>query len=79
MILKQSNLKNLKKGKKNEKNIKEPAFFSCELCQKWMCENCINEHIQKENDHQFYLIQKASEDNFQTNCFKQTNFFITNQ
>jgi hypothetical protein len=62
-----------KKGKKNEKNIKEPAFFSCELCQKWMCENCINEHIQKENDHQFYLIQKASEDNFQTNCFKHDN------
>ena len=52
-----------------EKGKDEDAFFSCEKCQKWMCEECINEHIQKEEnkDHYYYIIRKVNKDN--KSCF----------
>ena len=47
-----------------EKGLEEEAFFSCEKCQKWMCEECINEHIKNEEnkDHHYYIIRKVSKD-----------------
>ena len=48
-----------------EKGEEEEAFFSCEKCQKWMCEKCINEHIKKEEnkDHNYYIIRKVIKGN----------------
>ncbi len=41
------------------KGIDEEGYFSCEYCQKWMCEQCINEHIQQNKRHNYYVIRKA--------------------
>ena len=54
-----------------EKGIDEEAFFSCEKCQKWMCEECINEHIKKEENesHNYFIIRKVfNDDNRITTC-----------
>ena len=41
---------NIKCDIHKEQGIEEEGYFSCEYCQKWMCEECINKHIQeKEN------------------------------
>ena len=52
-----------------EKGIDEEAFFSCEKCQKWMCEECINEHLKKEENknHYYYIIRRVIKDN--KSCF----------
>ena len=44
-----------------EKGEEVEAFFSCEKCQKWMCEKCINDHIQKEENknHYYYILRKV--------------------
>ena len=53
---------NLKCQIHQEKGIEVEAFFSCELCRKWMCEECINRHLeekQKVNEnHYYYIIRK---------------------
>ena len=45
------------------------AFYSCEYCQKWMCNECINEHVkQKEyEEHNYYHILKADKDSNKRN------------
>ena len=64
-----------------ENNNKIPAFVSCELCQKWMCEDCINEHLNKEKNHQYYLIRTPYDENVHTNCpnhnFIEYKYYIT--
>ena len=47
-----------------EKGEEEEAFFSCEKCQKWMCEKCVNEHIKKEENksHYYYIIRKVNKE-----------------
>ena len=44
-----------------EKGVDIDAIYSCEFCQKWMCEECINAHINmKEFDnHEHFLLIKA--------------------
>ena len=44
-----------------EKGVEEEAFFSCEICQKWMCEECINKHINEKEfeGHEYHLIRKV--------------------
>ena len=44
-----------------EKGIDIDAIYSCEFCQKWMCEECINEHINMKEyeNHEYYLLRKA--------------------
>ena len=54
-----------------EEGIDEEASFSCEKCQKWMCEDCINEHISKEENksHNYFIIRKVfDDDNRNTIC-----------
>ena len=48
-----------------EKGKDENAYFSCEKCQKWMCEECINKHINIEEykDHYYYIIRKVIKEN----------------
>ena len=43
-----------------EKGKDIDAIYSCEYCQKWMCEECINQHINMKeyNNHEYYLLQK---------------------
>ena len=45
------------------------ANYSCEYCQKWMCGDCIDEHIKKEEykDHQYYHLSKANKDSNKNN------------
>ena len=44
-----------------DKGIDIDAIYSCEFCQKWMCEECINEHINMKEyeNHEYYLLRKA--------------------
>ena len=51
-----------------EKGVEKEGYFSCEKCQKWMCEECINEHIKANKEHNYYVIQKAAKDDFHTHC-----------
>ena len=56
-----------------EKGVEEEAFFSCEICQKWMCEECINKHINEKEfeGHEYHLIRKVGKDlNYLTICQK---------
>lgn len=64
---------NIKCDIHKEKGEDIEGYFSCELCQKWMCEDCINNHInEKENEqHNYYIIRKAIKDsNSNTFCRK---------
>jgi hypothetical protein len=60
--------KNVKCDIHKEKSKEEEGYFSCEICQKWMCEECINNHINEQNDHYYYIIRRALEDNSNTIC-----------
>ena len=44
-----------------EKGVDIDAIYSCEYCQKWMCEECINAHINMKEfeNHELYLLIKA--------------------
>ena len=74
---------NIKCDIHKEKGIDEEGYFSCEYCQKWMCEECINKHIkEKDNEqHTFYIIRKASEKNLHTHCprhnLKAYSYYVT--
>ena len=59
---------NIKCDVHKEKGIEEEGYFSCEYCQKWMCEECINKHIQENEMHNYYIIRKVLDNNYYTNC-----------
>lgn len=59
---------NIKCDIHKEKGIEEEGYFSCEYCQKWMCEECINKHINEIKDHRYYVIQKACSIDIHTHC-----------
>ena len=67
----------------DKKEEKQKGYFSCELCQKWMCEKCINEHITKNKQHYYYIIRIPYEENIHTNCakhnFKEYEYFIADE
>ena len=67
----------------HEGDKKIPADFSCELCQKWMCEDCLNEHLKKEKDHQYYYIMKSYKKNEYTNCprhdYIEYKYYVTDE
>ena len=63
------------------KGIDEEGYFSCEYCQKWMCEQCINEHIQKNNQHNYYVIRKVIKNkDMHTHCprhnLKEYSYYV---
>ena len=64
-----------------EKGIEEEGYFSCEICQKWMCEECINNHIKEQKDHYYYIIRRATlEDNNNTMCRRHNleySYYVT--
>ena len=63
-----------------EKGIEEEGYFSCEICQKWMCEECINNHIEEQKDHNYYIIRKALEYNNNTICRRHNleySYYVT--
>ena len=63
-----------------EKGIEEEGFFSCEICQKWMCEECINAHITENDDHYYYIARKIVNNNYYTHCPKhklEYKYFLT--
>ena len=56
-----------------EKGVEEEGFFSCEICQKWMCEECVNNHLKedKNKNHYYYIIRKLIKDpEYNTKCRK---------
>ena len=59
---------NIKCDVHKEKGIEEEGYFSCEYCQKWMCEECINKHIQENENHELYLLRKVLDNNYYTHC-----------
>ena len=67
----------------DKKEEKQKGYFSCELCQKWMCEKCINEDIKKNKEHYYYIIRIPYEENIHTNCakhnFKEYEYFIADE
>ena len=72
-IMAKMHQENIKCDIHKEKGEDVEAYFSCELCQKWMCEDCINNHInEQENEiHNYYIIRKAIKDsNSNTFCRK---------
>lgn len=76
-------LKNIKCDIHNEKGINKEGYFSCEYCQKWMCEEYINKHIRKKDneEHKYYIIKKASEDDLHTRCpthnLEEYSYYVT--
>jgi len=66
---------NLKCEIHKEKNIEEEAYFSCEVCQKWMCEECINKHLEEEERHYYYVIRKVIKDKNISTCYKHNKEF----
>ena len=64
-----------------EKGIEEEGYFSCEICQKWMCEECINNHIKEKKDHYYYIIRRVTlEDNNNTMCRRHNleySYYVT--
>ena len=74
--------KNVKCDIHKEKGEDTEGYFSCELCQKWMCEECINNHIKEEKgkDHYYYIIRKVEDKNFHTYCprhdYKEYMYYI---
>ena len=63
---------NIKCDIHKEKGIEEEGFFSCEICQKWMCEECINNHINEKGNenHYYYIVRKILNKNYHTICPK---------
>ena len=65
-----------------EKGIEKEGFFSCEKCQKWMCVECINEHIKTNKIHNYYIIQKYNKNDYHTHCvdhdLKEFDYYYTN-
>ena len=65
-----------------EKGIEKEGFFSCEKCQKWMCVECINEHIKTNKNHNYYIIQKYNKKDYHTHCaehnLKEFDYYYTN-
>ena len=74
---------NIKCDMHKEKRVDEEGYFSCEYCQKLMCEECINKHIkEKENEnHRYYIIRKACKDNLHTHCprhnLEEYSYYVT--
>ena len=64
-----------------EKGKEEEGYFSCEICQKWMCERCINNHIKEKKDHYYYyIIRRVSEDNNNAMCRRynlEYSYYVT--
>ena len=58
-----------------EKGIEEEGV------QKWMCEECINKHINQEEEHRFYIIMKSFQKNihthYQRHNFKEYKYYAT--
>ena len=61
---------NIKCDVHKEKGIEEEGYFSCEYCQKWMCEECINKHIKEKKEHYYYIIRKVAKYDLHTHCLR---------
>ena len=61
---------NIKCDVHKEKGIDKEGYFSCEYCQKWMCEECINKHIKEKKEHYYYIIRKVAKYDLHTHCLR---------
>ena len=71
---------NLKCDIHKEKGQEEEAYFSCEICQKWMCEECINNHVKEYQSHNYYIIRKNIKEDNNSTCYKHNKeykYYIT--
>ena len=73
--------KNIKCEIHKEKGEYIEGCFSCELCQKWMCEECMNNHLKEKREHYLYEIQKIHPKPIYTNCYlhdyKEFKLYVT--
>ena len=72
---------NIKCDIHKEKGVDEEGYFSCEYCQQWMCEECINKHIKSKEKHRYYIIRKAPHDDLHTHCpqhnLEEYKYYVT--
>ena len=71
---------NLKCDIHKEKGIEEEAYFSCEICQKWMCEECVNNHVKEKKEHNYYIIRKVIKGENNSTCYrhnKEYKYYVT--